>query len=56
VVAVKVGDEFLGRHSHKLRVQARLGGEVGVIRQSSSDGGPIAAMGARSATTGYRAR
>jgi hypothetical protein len=26
-----VGDEFLGRHSHKLGVKAGLGGEVGVV-------------------------
>jgi hypothetical protein len=26
-----VGDEFLCRHSHKLRVKAGLGGEVGVV-------------------------
>ena len=37
-VAVEVGDEFLGRHSLELRVEAWLGGEVGVIHRRSSGG------------------
>ena len=55
-VAVEVGDEFLGKYSHELRVEARLGGEVGVVRQRSSDRGPTAALGARFVSTGSRAR
>jgi hypothetical protein len=31
-VAFEVGNEFLGWHSHKLRVEARLREEVDVIR------------------------
>jgi hypothetical protein len=37
-VAVEVVDKFLSRHSLELRVEARLGGEVGVVRQSSPGG------------------
>jgi hypothetical protein len=47
-VSVEVGDEFLGWHSHKL--------EVGFVRQRSSGGGSIAALGARSVAIGSRAR
>jgi hypothetical protein len=31
-VTVEVGDEFLVRHSHELEVEARLRGEVGIVR------------------------
>jgi hypothetical protein len=33
-VAIEVGDEFLVRHSHELKVEARLGGEVGDVHRS----------------------
>jgi hypothetical protein len=36
-VAVEVVDEFLDQHRHELRVKAGLRGEVGVVRQRSSD-------------------
>jgi hypothetical protein len=37
-VAIEVGDEFLGRHSLELGVEAGLGGEVGVVYRRSSGG------------------
>ena len=40
-VAVEVGDKFLGKYSHELRVEARLGGEVGVVCQRSSMGSTL---------------
>jgi hypothetical protein len=52
---VEVGEEFLGWLSHELRVEARLGGEVGVIHRRSSGEGSIGTLGARSTTTGSRA-
>jgi hypothetical protein len=51
-----VGNEFLGWHSHELGVEVGLGGEVGIVRQSSFGEGLIAALGARSMATGSRAR
>ena len=40
-VAVEVGDEFLGRYSHELGVEAGLGGEVGIVRRRSSMGSTL---------------
>jgi len=51
-VSIEVVDEFLGQHSHKLRVEARLMDEVGVVRRRSSGGGSTAALGARTMTMG----
>ena len=39
VVVVEVGDKFLGRHSHELRVGLRLGSGA---RWASSTGAPLA--------------
>ena len=43
-VAIEVGDEFLGQHSHELGVEARLEGEVGIVCQRSSSEGPTIAL------------
>jgi hypothetical protein len=42
--------------SHKLGVEAGLRGEVGLVHQRSSGGGPTAALGAGFVATGSRAR
>jgi hypothetical protein len=55
-VPVEVGNEFLGWHSHKLGVEARLKGEVGFVSQRSSSRGSVAALGAGSVAIGSRAR
>jgi hypothetical protein len=49
-VAVEVGDAFLGRRSHELGVEARLG-----ARWVSSAVGATTAVGAGSTATGSRA-
>ena len=50
-VAVEVGDEFLGRHSLELGVEAGLKGEVGVVHRRSSGEARQLPLGAGSATT-----